>query len=500
MQPNNLQALLIASSLLSSLGRHEEAIDAAQKCVALIGKNSHTLSRLGSAQAKAGDTRAAQIVLQDMHEIASRRYISPYHLALVNCSLGRTEQTLDLLDQAYESRDGKVLWMAVDPEFGALHGNPRFIELLAKLNHRLSPQSAIQDFSVSDQEAISAPSPASANCNTASALAIPAPHTLDNANQEAQQLYTAGRYYSTRRTAEGLWQAIDRLKHAVELDPKFARAHAELADCYALLNWYVEPPPADAWKLAKQSAINAVTADPKLAEARASLGFVRLHYDRDWEGAERELRVAIQLKPGAQVAHRWYAFSLSTMGRHEEALAEMKRAREISPQSAVLATAMANVLFLAGRYDEAIEQCRRAMELDSGAVSVHTVLRWCYEKKGMHREALAAFEEERVFAGDTPTTRLKRASVLAAVDRCEEARMVLNEVIERRPVQWVSAYEIAIVYCWLDDKDSAFCWLEQAEREHAIGFTFVRVDPRLEGLRSDPRFESLLRGIDRTIP
>jgi len=500
MQPNNLQALLVASCLLSSLGRHDEAIDAAQKCVALIGKNSHTLSRLGSAQAKAGDTEAAQIVLQDMHEIASRRYISPYHLALVNCSLGRAGQTLDLLDQAYESRDGKVLWMAVDPELDVLHGHPRFVELLAKLNHRLSPQSAIQESSVRDHESISAPSPACVNGSTASVFAIPAPQTLDNAKQEARQLYTAGRYYSTRRTAEGIWQAIDRLKHAVELDPKFARAHAELADCYALLNWYVEPPPADAWKLAKQSAINAVTADPKLAEARASLGFVRLHYDRDWEGAERELRVAIQLKPGAQVAHRWYAFSLSTMGRHEEALAEMKRAREISPQSAVLATAMANVLFLAGRYDEAIAQCRRAMELDSGAVSAHTVLRWCYEKKGMHREALAAFEEERVFAGDTPTTRLKRAGVLAAVARCEEARMVLNEVIERRPVQWVSAYEIAIVYCWLGDQDSAFRWLEQAEREHAIGFTFVRVDPRLEGLRSDPRFETLLRGIDRSIP
>lgn len=499
-QRNNPNVLLLASSLLSSLGRHEEAIDAAQKCVALIGKNSQTLSRLGSAQAKAGDAQAAQMVLQDMQEIASRRYISPYHLALVNCSLGRAEQSLDLLDQAYDSRDGKMLWMAVDPELDVLHGHPRFDRLLAKLNHPLSAQSGIQDLSARDQESISVPSPASVNGNTASAFAIPAPQTLDSAKEEARQLYTAGRYYSTRRTTEGLWQAIDRLKHAVELDPKFARAHAELADCYALLNWYVEPPPADAWKLAKQSAINAVTADPKLAEARASLGFVRLHYDRDWEGAERELRVAIQLKPGAQVAHRWYAFSLSTMGRHEEALAEMKRAREISPQSAVLATAMANVSFLAGRYDEAIAECRRAMELDSGAVSVHTVLRWCYEKKGMHREALAAFEEERVFAGDTPTTRLKRASVLAAVDRCEEARIVLNEVIERRPVQWVSAYEIAIVYCWLGDKDSAFCWLEQAEREHAIGFTFVRVDPRLEGLRSDPRFESLLRGIDRTLP
>jgi hypothetical protein len=90
--------------------------------------------------------------------------------------------------------------------------------------------------------------------------------------------------------------------------------------------------------------------------------------------------------------------------------------------------------------------------------------------------------------------------VLAAVGRREEAHLILNEAIERRPSQWVSAYEIAIVYCWLGDQESAFRWLAQAEREHAVGFTFVRVDPRLEALRSDPRFESLLRGIDRTIP
>jgi hypothetical protein len=145
----------------------------------------------------------------------------------------------------------------------------------------VSPQFAIHDFSGRDHESISAPSPTLVDRNT-----IPATQPLDNAKQEARQLYTAGRYYSTRRTTEGLWQAIDRLKHAVELDPEFARAHAELADCYALLNWYVEPPPADAWKLAKQSAINAVTADPKLAEARASLGFVRLHYDRDMRKRE----------------------------------------------------------------------------------------------------------------------------------------------------------------------------------------------------------------------
>ena len=240
--------------------------------------------------------------------------------------------------------------------------------------------------------------------------------------------------------------------------------------------------------------------DPQLAEAHASLGFVRLHHDRDWAEAERELRKAIQLQPGNQVAHRWYAYSLSAMGRHEEAAAEVERAREISPQSSVIATALANVLFLAGRFEDAIEQCQQALELDPGAVSAHTVLRWAYEKKGMHAAALAAYEQERSFAGDTPTTRAKRAHVLAAIGQYEEARLILDEILAHRQEQWVTAYEIATIYCLLGDKDKAFDWLSQADREHAVGFTFVRVDPHLESLRSDPRFKALIRVAEKTMP
>jgi len=333
-----------------------------------------------------------------------------------------------------------------------------------------------------------------------SPVASPAPETQPAGNEEARQLYTAGRYYATRRTAEGLRQAIERLERAVEIDSQFAMAHAELADCYSLLNWYVEPPPPEAWQRAKRSATRAVAADPEMGEAHASLGFVRLHYDRDWDSAERELRKAIQLKPGNQVAHRWYAYSLSAMGRHDEAFAEIERAREISPQSPVMATALANVLFLAGRFDDCIEQCRKALELDTGAVAAHTILRWAYERKGMHNEAVAAYEQERVFAGDTPTTHAKRAHVLAAIGKHDEARVILQEILARRQEQWVTAYEIAIIYCLLGDRDNAFQWLAQAEREHAVGFTFVRVDPHLEDLRSDPRFDNLLRGTDKTIP
>ncbi len=187
------------------------------------------------------------------------------------------------------------------------------------------------------------------------------------------------------------------------------------------------------------------------------------------------------------------------MGRHVEALAEMQRAREISPQSAIIASGVANVLFLAGRFDEAIDACRKALELDPGGVAAHTVLRWSYERKGMHAEALAAFEQERVFAGDTPTTRAKRAHVLAAMGNTGEASQVLEELLARRPKEWVTAYEIAVIYCFLGDNDNAFIWLEQAEREHAVGFTFARVDPNLEALRSDPRFAELMDSSRKTV-
>ncbi len=201
-------------------------------------------------------------------------------------------------------------------------------------------------------------------------------------------------------------QAIERLTRAVELDPEFALAHAELADCYALLNWYVEPPPPGG--LATREAVcrcgpsKLIRIWPKRMRRSVLSDFTTIATGKTLN-ANCEKRFV--LKPGIQVAHRWYAYSLSAMGRHEEAFAEMERAREISPQSPVIATAVANVLFLAGRFDDAIEQCHKALELDSGAVAAHTVLRWAYEKKGMHHEALAAFEQERVL----PATRRRRA-------------------------------------------------------------------------------------------
>lgn len=483
---------------LRQAGNTQEAVRVSEKAFELSGAGQFFLAGLGASYAADGRNYDARAVLDRLSEISAKSYVSPYHRAIIHVHLKEHEAAMTLLREAYAVNDGWLTWLAVEPQFDPLREDAAFAELLTKTRNPAGMDgltvvvvpASPREFSNDLSESSTTPT---------SPIVTPAPDTQAPDNEEAQQLFTAGRYYATRRTADGMHQAIERLERAVELDPGFARAHSELADCYALLNWYVEPPPADAWHHAKKSAQKAVEADPELAEAHASLGFVKLHYDRDWEGAERELRQAILLKPGVQVAHRWYAYSLSAMGRHEEAAAEIERAREISPQSPVIATALANVLFLAGKFDDTIAQCQKALTLDPGAVSAYTILRWAYEKKGMHSEALATYEQERSFAGDTPTTRAKRAHVLAAIGKRGEALAILEDLLAHRQEQWVTAYEIAIIYCLLNDRDNAFRWLAQAEREHAVGFTFVRVDPHLESLRSDPLFEQMLRRTDQTI-
>jgi TolB-like protein/Tfp pilus assembly protein PilF len=494
--PDFAYGLATLSWLLRHTGATDEAVRLAEKALTLSSGSPFYLCAVGAAYAAAGRQTEARKVLDQLEQAAAHSYVSPYHRALIHLHLGDRERALEFLFDAYMIKDAWLVWLGVEPQWDPLRGEPVFDQILRDLRHpsvdRKPTRSAAPRERRQKRGSHIAP--------ITKQIIIPTPETTTGENEEARQLYTAGRYYATRRTAEGLRQAIERLERAVELDPDFAIALAELADCYALLNWYVEPPPAEAWERAKESALAAVEADPQLAEAHASLGFVRLHYDRDWIAAERELRKAIQLKPGNQVAHRWYAYSLSAMGRHDEAYAEIERARQISPQSAVIATAVANVLFLAGKFDECITQCRKALELDPGAVAAHTVLRWAYELKGMHNEVMAAFEQERSFAGDTPTTHAKRAHVLAAIGKHEEAKAILEEIISKRNQNWVTAYEIAIIYTLLDDFENAFRWLKQAEREHAVGFTFVRVDPHVARLRTDPRFIDLMRETEKTIP
>ncbi len=314
-------------------------------------------------------------------------------------------------------------------------------------------------------------------------------------NSEAYQLYLAGRYHWGKRTAEALKQAIYLFEQAIQKDKDYALAYAGLADCYALLSWYVAPPPPDAFPKAEQAAKRAIELDEGLAEAHASLAFVKLYYGRDWTGAEREFRRAVELNPSYATAHHWFAFNLAAMGRHDEALAEIRVAQELDPRSLIINTAVANILYYARHYDEAIEQCQRTLEMDPGFVPAYMVLRGAYVSAGMIKEAGDVFQKEESYAGNDPGKLARLAHLQAAAGLRDEALKTLDELRKVRRRQPLFAYEIAAAYSLLKETDEAFAWLARAEAERSIGFAFVKVDPDLDNIRPDPRFNALLERI-----
>jgi serine/threonine protein kinase/tetratricopeptide (TPR) repeat protein len=499
MDPRYGSARFVLSWLMRRSGEHEEAVADAKRAIELLGEVPMFLAALACAHAAAGSEDEGRAILDSLEALSAHRFVSPYHRALVRIQLGEHEEALALLRQAIEVEDPWVVWLGTEPQLDPLRGTPEFDELLRRTHNPLRPLSTPEQRSarsVSD----ATPSKRALEAPTRIHQSV-APNTGgEQDNEEAQKLFTAGRYFATRRTADGLRQAVERFERAVRLAPDFALAYAEMADCYALLNWYVEPPPPGAWERARKAAHRAVESDDSLAEAHASLGFVKLYHERDYEGAERELRRAVELKPESPVARRWHSFNLSAMGRHEEAYQEIREAQELNPTSPVATTGVANVLFFARRFDEAIEQCQRALDLDPGSVASHIVLRWSYEMSGRCEEALAVYEHESAFAGDTPTTRAKRAHVYASCGRGDEAREILRGLVARRDEEWVTAYELAVIYSLLGERDEAFAWLTLAADEHAVGLAFARVDPRLDNLRSDSRFDNLIQRLSEPRP
>jgi tetratricopeptide (TPR) repeat protein len=499
-EPRYGSARFVLSWNLRRVGAFDESVTEARRALELLGEIPMLTASLACAYAAAGREAEARALLSQMRAHAEEEhFVTPYHRALVYLQLGETATALDLLEEAAEVHDPWVVWLGTEPQLDPLRTHPRFRELLSRTHNPAASRPA----SAAAGPAAALGSRASRTGGTGGtggatpsgrqAVESGGIHSSRGEEDEAQKLYKAGRYFVTRRTAEGLRQAIERFERAVSLAPDYALAWAEMADSYSLLNWYVEPPPPGAWASAKSAALRAVEADDSCSEAHASLGFVLFNYERDFAGAERALARAIVLNRENAVARRWHAFNLSAMGRHDEAVSEIRKAREIAPRSPVIATAVANILLNARRFDEAEEACRDALELDPGSISAHIILRWTYEVRGMCDDAMAVYEQERAFAGDTPTTRVKYAHVLASCGNASEARALLSELVENRARQWVTAYELAVINALLGDADAAFSWLARAEEEHSVGLTYLRVDPRLDAIRADPRFAELLR-------
>lgn len=249
--------------------------------------------------------------------------------------------------------------------------------------------------------------------------------------------------------------------------------------------------PRDVMPRAKAAALKAVELDDGLPEGHVSLGSVKMYYDFDWTGAEREFRRATQLNRNSADAHHGYALYLAAVARPAEAVAEIKHAEELDPLSLLTLTDAGWVFYLARQYDRAAEECRKAIELDPNFWYASTVLGLAYEKLGRFEDAIAVLEKAQRL-DKSPTILEMLGGAYAAAGKTAEARRVLAVLTERSSREYVCPYEVSTVYVGLGDKSGAIDWLEKAEEERADCVPWIRADSKLDPLRSNPRFAKLL--------
>jgi len=309
---------------------------------------------------------------------------------------------------------------------------------------------------------------------------------------EAHEAYLRGRYYWNLRTEEGLKKGIEYFQQAIAKDPGYALAYAGLADATFSLTDYAFVAPREAYPRAKAAALKALNLDDTLAEAHLSLGVV-LEYEWDWVGAEREIKRAMELNPGDATAHEYYAERLSAMGQHNEAIAEMKRAQELDPLSPIINTVAGRVFFFARRYDESIAQCRKTLELNPGFHTAHIYLCRAYEQEKLYDEAISECRKTIALQEGDPGLAANLARAYAAAGKRTQALKIISDLRELSKHRYISAYQIGYIYTALGDFDRAFAWLQKAYEEGSPGLVFLKVDPRVDPLRFDPRFQNLLR-------
>jgi TolB-like protein len=311
-------------------------------------------------------------------------------------------------------------------------------------------------------------------------------------NPEAYQLYLKGRYYAGRATKEGLEKGIQYFNQAIATDPSYALAYDGLAyDYWVADEWTLSP--HDAMPKAKEAAKKALELDDTLAEAHASLAIASDVYDWDWAAAESEFKRSIELKPNYAAAHEFYGLYLVSIGRTNEGIAESERAVDLDPLSAETNAFLGWVLYFAHRYGQAIAQLRKTIDLDPNYWLAHELLGAAYEQQGQFPEAIAELQKAVELAGIIAEPTAWLAHVYAVSGKRAEAQKLLDRLIERSRETYVPAYTIALIYAGLGERDQALAWLERAYQARSTCMKWLKVWPLLDNLRSDPRFQDLVR-------
>ncbi len=307
---------------------------------------------------------------------------------------------------------------------------------------------------------------------------------------ESYELYLKGQFFWNKRDGEALERAIDYFQQSIAKDPNNARAWAGLADSYALLGGYLGVQRPEYAVRAKAAALRALQVGPNLAETHTAFALITENYEWQWERAEEEYQRAIALNPSYATAHQWYAECLTWQGRFDEALRESDRARQLDPLSLIIASDRGAIFYYSRQYDRAIEEFLRVREMDpdfprSGIIAL------AYAQKGMMQQALASMGP----FSDASWSWAERAYLYGRAGRHAEAKNALNKLLEWRKREPVDIWFLAIAYIATGDKDQALAWLERAYQTQPNALTTLKVDPVYDPLRSDRRFQDLLRRV-----
>jgi serine/threonine-protein kinase len=304
-----------------------------------------------------------------------------------------------------------------------------------------------------------------------------------------------GRFQLARRTNEGILKAIECFERAIAEDSRYALAYAGLADCCTLLTTagYVDAPGALPARRAREAAERAIALDGQLADAHSALGFVRFRVDWNWPGARSSFAKACELNPGYAPAHHYYALLLSALGRHDEAIAEIRRACELDPLSLITLTAYGRVLHFARRYEEAIDHFRKALELDGSFQQAHFDLGMALADIGRYDEAIAELEPCIDRGGRRSVMLGVLGSVLARAGQLERARALVTELRQRHADGLATGADPAYILAALGDLEEAMRLFEQACDARAGLAVYFKVEPLLDPVRAHPRFQAMLR-------
>jgi TolB-like protein/Tfp pilus assembly protein PilF len=312
---------------------------------------------------------------------------------------------------------------------------------------------------------------------------------------EAYRLYLKGRHHWSRWTEDGFYKAIEYFQQAVEKDPGYALAYAGLADSYVLLGWNSYLPPKDAFPKGKMAATGALRLDPDLGEAHTPLAAVLWLHDWQWQEAQTAFKRSLELNPAHPTANHWYAEYLMTMGRHVEAIAMMKKSQELDPLSLIISVAIGWAYYMARRYDDAIEQLRRTIELDPNYPVTYWILGLLLRKMGRYELAIAEGEKGVKLSGGSALMRAALAQTFATAGRRKKAIQILDDLTKLAKQKYVAPYFFAGIHIGLGEDDRAIEHLEKSYEEHSHWLIYLHIDPSMDGLRSNPRVQDLLRRV-----